>query len=302
MSNVNCFIIDCNLDLVGWIKTRNGWIFDANEEHEALFHAFVEYDDDDEENIRLLLSRAAGMECELYPDDVEDELSDKVDVQDEDIAILDNYYNIKHMRDNHPLQKKWINMKYLREMWKSQAIEETETVWLPLLQYDELLNMRLAILAAKGQEPTDEQWDAAFISRSKIHSQCANTYVCKNTGNIKEDFRGYQGPTRLTRSNARVSRAWNMWKACKARCQAFWASEEGKELTRIREAVNNAWRLVELTGVKYKRSQYWNLRRDANIDLNSIWGIIEDACDNPLARIRDPKQEMVDNELNEGLK
>lgn len=249
----------------------------------------------EEEAAELFLSRYCGQpEPELYPDDEREELKARNEITDEQINALDLYYELKWARDKHPLIKKWEHMKYLRNAWRSQAIEDGETVWLPVIQYDELLSKRLSILDARGKEPTDEQWVKAMSRRSALLKLCALTYECKRTGELKYDYRGYQGQTRLTKLKDKVSKSWDKYHYWKKVCQDFWSSEEGQELNDIHDQVTRAWDDVVETGADRMRSVYWGIRRSM-IDLNSIWGQTNER--DP----RNPKEELELNEENEGL-
>lgn len=250
---------------------------------------------DEEEAAELFLSRYCGQpEPELYPDDEREELKARNEITDEQINALDLYYELKWARDKHPLTKKWEHIRYLRNTWRSQAIEDGETVWLPVDRYDRKVSERLNILGARGEEPTDEQWVKAMSKRSALLELCARSYQCKHTGEMKYDYRGYQGQTRLTRLNDKVSKSWNRYFYWKKVCQNFWSSDEGQELNEIRAQVTEAWNRVEALGADRMRSQYWAIRR-STIDLNSIWGQVSER--DP----RDPKKEIDLNEENEGF-
>lgn len=257
---------------------------------------------DDEEAARLALSRALGQpEPVLYDDPTNDDVSTPMELTNTDIEALDYYYKVKHLKNNHPLTKKWAHIKYMRDIWLSQAIEETEWVYLPVDAWDHMISLRLAVLEIAGKEPTDEQWEKAMEIRSKRMKGVVNTYVCKKTGMIKNDWRGVQGPTRLSRCNDRVNAAWNHWTYWKDQGQKFWDGEDGYKFDILRAQVTEAWKMVERCGADHKRSLYWKLRRDADVNLNNIYGIIDDDCDNPVATKRDPKEELSLNEDSEGL-
>lgn len=255
---------------------------------------FLDSDDDPDfwaklENVKLALSREAGQpEHELYRHDESPELSNRTDLSYEDIAILDAYYSIKRRRDAHPAQKIWTDLKAMRQRALDKAISLTEWVMLPLTAYDAKLDTRLAVLEARGEEPTEEQWNQAMAIRKRIANQCERYYEDRRTGEMKVDYRGYQGHTRRVQFNTELYAAWQEFYRCKELCANFWTYDEGIDLNTLNECVKLAWEQVVDANLADKRGKYFYLRH-TEFNLWDVHGEVDVSCDQPTVKDEDRK-------------
>lgn len=161
----------------------------------------------------LLDSAKKDMDMYVPPSDSTD-LERQLDIN---IPLFEAYIAVTKERE--VLQEKWEALRYVRSTWWSLFKEEMEWNWNEYDRFVDRLDKRLRVVS-----PTDEQWKAAMIMKSRVYEHCMSVL------------------------NQRRSVTYPIYQKAKAatdRCREFWKTSAGIRLNELNEQRSGLWDLIQ---------------------------------------------------------
>lgn len=162
------------------------------------------------------------------------------ELSDEDLILLEMRRQLTEFIDNSDEEKKYQELRTLKQNMWSFYQEEMDFNWLEVDVFEDKLERRLIQLEAKGEQPTEEQWEQA-MKMLKIRKDRVVKYYESPSGEMKVDFRGFQGFSWMASRNMQTYPLMLKAQQATQDVRDFWQSEEGKRLTEWKDQLAIVW-------------------------------------------------------------
>lgn len=181
------------------------------------------------------------------------------DLSDDEIDTFETYIRLVEQRNNSKAFHQFITLVQAKDQAWKKYTELHEFICLRWTNYAERVDGRMAVLAAKGQEPTKETWDVAMAYLDKLAKYATREYK-GHDGQWRTDYNGMQGPSLRAKLNKRFMALYNEAKVATDSYKAFWETETGQEMTLMFSMCKDAWMDLEAAGLTTEFWRYYSLK------------------------------------------